>query len=88
MGKGGLRPVRQIKHLKPLQHVAEMRKNPKDSGAIRKPPPMQKNETVHSMCTVLISANCIDGLGLNPKKGNSKKFGAIHYEPPQLGKGR
>jgi hypothetical protein len=42
---------------------------------------------VHSMCTVLISANCIDGLGLNPKKGNSKKFGAIHYEPPQLGKG-
>ena len=65
--------MRQFRHLQPLQHVAEMRKNPKDSGAIRQPPPMQKNETVHAMCTILISANCIDGLALNSKKGELKK---------------
>ena len=85
--KGGLRPVRDIRNLQLLHHVAEMRKNQKGSGAVRQPPPISKKKTMHPMCTVLLSANCIDGLAFNFKKEGSKKIRAIPHEPPRLGNG-
>ena len=85
--KGGLRPVRDIKNLRLLHHVAEMRKNQKGSGAVRQPPPT--STLPNGVCTLCARFYyrqiVLIGLAFNfHKKGDSKKFGGRFpmHRPP------